>query len=71
MEADVGARLKAHLEAGKPARTFAMTDEEREIVSGWFLLTDKPVIYAANIADSEIGQPDSAHVEGCSGDCTG
>ena len=40
-----------------------MTDEEREIVSGWFLLTDKPVIYAANIADSEIGQPDSAHVK--------
>ena len=63
LEADVGERLKAHLEAGKPARTFAMTDEEREIVSGWFLLTDKPVIYAANIADSEIGQPDSAHVK--------
>ena len=61
LEADVGERLKAHLEAGKPARTFAMTDEEREIVSGWFLL--KPVIYAANIADSEIGQPDSAHVK--------
>ena len=40
-----------------------MTEEEREIVSGWFLLTDKPVIYAANIADSEIGQEESAHVK--------
>ena len=30
LEADVGERLKAHLEAGKPARTFAMTDEEME-----------------------------------------
>ena len=54
-EAELGARLKVHLESGKPVRTFPMTDDEREIVSGWFLLTDKPVIYAANIADSDIG----------------
>ena len=55
VEAELGARLKAHLESGKPVRTFPMTDDEREIVRGWFLLTDKPVIYAANIADSDIG----------------
>lgn len=54
-EADLGERLKAHLESGRPARTFPMTDEEREVVGGWFLLTDKPVIYAANIADGDIG----------------
>lgn len=55
LEADLGERLKAHLESGRPARTFPMTDEEREVVGGWFLLTDKPVIYAANIADGDIG----------------
>ena len=55
MEADLGARLKVHLESGKPVRTFPMSDDEREIVASWFLLTDKPVIYAANIADSDIG----------------
>ena len=55
VEAELATRLKEHLEAGKPARTFAMSDDEREIVRGWFLLTDKPVIYAANIADSDIG----------------
>lgn len=54
-EAELGTRLKAHLESGKPVRTFPMTDDEREIVASWFLLTDKPVIYAANIADSHIG----------------
>ena len=32
-----------------------MTDDEKAIVDSWFLLTDKPVIYAANIADSDIG----------------
>ena len=49
-EVELGQRLLAHLEEGKPARTFSMTDEEKEIVHSWFLLTDKPVIYAANIA---------------------
>ncbi len=54
-EVELGTRLKAHLEAGKPVRTFPMTDDEKAIVDSWFLLTDKPVIYAANIADSDIG----------------
>ena len=58
-EVELGQRLLAHLEEGKPARTFAMTDEEKEIVHSWFLLTDKPVIYAANIADSDVGTDES------------
>ena len=32
-----------------------MTDEEREEIAQFFLLTTKPVIYAANIAEDEIG----------------
>ncbi|MDD3411087.1 MAG: redox-regulated ATPase YchF [Eubacteriales bacterium] len=55
-ECELGERLLKHLEGGKPARTFAMTDDEREIVNGWFLLTDKPVIYAANIAEDDVGK---------------
>ena len=43
-EVELGQRLLAHLEEGKPARTFSMTDEEKEIFHSWFLLTDKPVI---------------------------
>ena len=31
------------------------TDEEREEIAQYFLLTTKPVIYAANIAEDEIG----------------
>ncbi len=56
-EGELGAKLKEHLEAGKPARTFAMTPEEKEIVDSWFLLTDKPVIYAANIAEDDVATP--------------
>ena len=56
-EGELGQRLKEHLEGGKPARTFPMTPEEQEIVQGWFLLTDKPVIYAANIAEEDVARP--------------
>ncbi len=55
-EAELAEKLYAHLESGKPARTYPYTDEEREIVDSWFLLTTKPVIYAANIADSDLGK---------------
>ena len=55
-EADLAERMTAHLESGKPARTFPMTEEEREIADGWFLLTTKPVIYAANIAEDDLGK---------------
>lgn len=49
-------RLKTHLESGHPARTMDMSDDEREITCGIFLLTMKPVIYAANISEDQIGQ---------------
>ena len=63
VEAELGKRLLVHLEEGKPARSFTMTSDEQEIISGWFLLTDKPVLYAANIADSDIGHAsDNPHV---------
>ncbi|MDR0841739.1 MAG: redox-regulated ATPase YchF [Christensenellaceae bacterium] len=49
-------RIQAHLEAGHPVRSLELTAEERAEVKGMFLLTDKPVIYVANIAEREIGQ---------------
>jgi len=56
-EAELAQRLQAHLETGRPARTFAVTAEEKLMVDGWFLLTDKPVIYAANVAEDDAGKP--------------
>ena len=48
-------RLKAHLESGKPVRTLEATDDERELIRSFFLLTDKPVIYVANVGEDDIG----------------
>ncbi len=59
-EADTAEKLLKHLDELQPARTCPLTDNEREIVRDWFLLTTKPVIYAANIAEGDIGKPDSA-----------
>lgn len=47
-------RLKAHLEAGKMTKAFEVDEEEREIIKGFNLLTDKPVIYAANIREDDL-----------------
>ena len=55
-EADLAKKVLSHLELGKPARTCPLTDDEKETVKGWFLLTTKPVIYAANIAESDVGE---------------
>ena len=48
-------RIKAHLESGNPVRSMSLTKDEREEVKQLFLLTDKPVIYVANIGEDEIG----------------
>ena len=55
-EVDFLKTVKAHLESGKPVRSMELTEEEQEFVHSLFLLTDKPVIYVANIAEDEIGQ---------------
>ncbi len=54
IEVEVLTALKSHMEEGNPARTFET--EERELIDGLFLLTNKPVIYAANIAEEEISK---------------
>ncbi|MDR1573652.1 MAG: redox-regulated ATPase YchF [Clostridiales Family XIII bacterium] len=54
-EADVLARLEETLSAGKPARTAALSEEERTFVKGLGLLSFKPVIYAANVSEADAG----------------
>ena len=56
LESDLADRMYQHLESGKPARTFEMNEDEKELADGWFLLTTKPVIYAANIAEGDLGK---------------
>ena len=48
-------RMIPWLESEKPVRSMDMTKEEQELAKTFFLLTTKPIIYAANISESEIG----------------
>ncbi|MBP5661530.1 MAG: redox-regulated ATPase YchF, partial [Clostridia bacterium] len=45
-----------HLESEKPVRSMEMNEEEKALAKSFFLLTTKPILYAANIAESQIGQ---------------
>jgi ribosome-binding ATPase len=42
------------LSAGTPARVLDLTKEEKAAIKNLLLLTMKPVIYAANVADSDL-----------------
>ena len=44
-------RVQAHLDTGAPVRTLALADAERESLRDLFLLTSKPVLYIANVAE--------------------
>ena len=47
--------IKAHLEDGKLARSFTPDDEDdNEFIASLNLLTGKPVIFAANVAESDL-----------------
>ena len=52
--------LKEKLEEGIPARLVSMSDEQKALVKNFALLTMKPVIYVANVAEEDYG-----NIDGC------
>lgn len=51
-------RLEKFLSEEKPARLFECSKDEKPLLDNLFLLTDKPVIYAANISEFDMGKPE-------------
>ncbi len=47
-------KLLPHLNEGKPAVTFSITPEEEPVLRQLFLLSAKPVLYAANVAEDDL-----------------
>ena len=70
-------RIKAHLEAGKMAKSFETEDDdEKAFMAEYNLLTGKPVIFAANVSEDDLAFDaasnayvqsvrEFAHAEGC------
>lgn len=48
-------KLTAHLEAEQPASSLPVTEDEQLLLDNLFLLSAKPVIYCANIAEADMG----------------
>ncbi|OHD23756.1 MAG: redox-regulated ATPase YchF [Spirochaetes bacterium GWD1_27_9] len=55
-ESEILQNLLNHLSNEKPVRTFQCTVEQKEIINTFFLLTDKPIIYASNVAETDLGK---------------
>jgi hypothetical protein len=53
-ELEVLVRCKDHLEKGKSIRELGLSKEEKTAIADLFLLTDKPVLYVANVDEASM-----------------
>ena len=56
-------RILETLTNEKPARLMEFSEEDKLLLHDLPLLTLKPVLYAANIAEDDIGKPDSTYID--------
>jgi len=57
-EHEVLIKIKEALEKEAPVRALEFTKDQKKIVKQLHLLTSKPVLYAANISEDEVSNPD-------------
>ncbi len=55
-EKELQEKLIKLLESEKPIRSYPATPAEAELIKGYFLITSKPVIYCANISETDINK---------------
>ena len=53
-ELEIVEKILPVLEEGRPARAAELSDEDRAILKTWFLLTTKPIVYAANVDEVSL-----------------
>ncbi len=58
-ELEVLDRLEAHLSDGKHAFRLESTPEEKALMKPLFLLTNKPTLFACNVAEGDLANPDA------------
>jgi len=51
-------KIEPHLNAGKPALTLQLAPEERVVSRLFWLMTDKPTIFACNVKESDLATAD-------------
>lgn len=63
MEYNLLLRIKDTLEKNIPIRKLDFTEEEKKILSGFRLITAKPIIYVANVSEEDIMNGTNNYVE--------
>ncbi len=63
LEVEILEKCKKYLESNKPLRQLSLSEEEQKIIKSYNFLTLKPIIYLANIKESELGNPDNEFVK--------
>ncbi|MBQ6991947.1 MAG: redox-regulated ATPase YchF [Clostridia bacterium] len=58
-EVDVLEKIKETLEAGKPARSIELSEDELEWTKDLFLLTSKKVMYIANVSEEQLSNAEN------------
>lgn len=58
-EAEILKKFQDHFNAGKPGITLELTPEEKVISKGFYLLTDKPTILAANVKETDLANAEN------------
>jgi GTP-binding protein YchF len=53
-EVALAEKLLPHLNAGKPASTAELSDEEKKLMREFFLLSGKPTIFACNVSEADL-----------------
>jgi GTP-binding protein YchF len=53
-ERELVLKVKTHLDSGNPVRTLELSEEEKNAVKDFFLITSKPVLYTCNVGESDL-----------------
>lgn len=58
-ELEILDKIQPVLEEGRPARAADLSDDDAAILKSWFFLSTKPTIYAANVDEETLADPDA------------
>lgn len=62
IEVEALEKCKKALESNQPLRQIELTVEEKKLLKSYSFLTLKPIIYLANVEESDLGNPDNEYV---------
>ena len=63
LELEILDKCKKALEENKPIRQLNLSEEENKVIKSYSFLTAKPIIYLANIKESDLGNEDNIYVK--------